>query len=332
MYGTSTVVSTALRMNRSTFGERQTSILLNSAAQIRGRALASGTVVGVDDIEGFDWHRLLLRTGMQLYLYDCAYWRVTKEPARRGDQPPTLTIELYLPGRIRRQRDGTFMAPGGERVDPEEIVAIDAYQTPSDAKERLKMALEIETSLLKEWAAQTLAVISPRFLFKSPDQDIPATTEQATAHKNRVQEMMQSAVITLYNEQDLLPISPQPDPESHVRIEEVRRLVAMDSGIPPQLLGTRLDSSHRNFETLMRHFYEDTVMHESRRVVSAVRAQGAMPDFNITMDGHYALAQTRAENASVLQMRALSYRHLTQGGMDAAQAAEFTGFVDADAA
>ena len=318
------VVSTDLRLNWSPQMQRQTSVLLNAAAQIRGRALASGMVEGVDEVEGFDWHRVLLLTGRNLYLYDRAYWRITREPARQGDMPPTLTIEIYKEGDVRRQNDGTFRV-GNEIAPPEEIVAIESYQEPSSASERLRKTLDIEKSLFTSWDAQTNRIVEPRYIFRSPDNSIPSEPKKLEDHKKRIESGMRGPIFLLYENELLEAISPQADPESHARIEEVRRTVAVDSGIPPQLLGTKLDSSHRNFETLMRHFYEDVVLHEAKRVMSAVRAQGAFPEFGIKFEDHYALAQTRSENAAELRTRTLAARDLTQAGISPEDALEMVG-------
>ena len=323
--GYTPIYSTSPAAREFAVGELVTSPILNAAAHIRAGAVSGGNPIGVDGIQDrLDWRGLLYATERSLYLNGCAFWRIQRG-RRAPDMDAELTITLYQT--LARNANGDYASVDGV-IPPDEIVEMRGYENPLRAVARLKDILTLEAQILQGWGASAKAVVNPRYILTRPNTTPPANDAQVKAQRDRFEELLDSAVVPLFGEEMFAPLPAAADMDSIAKMNEVRRIVSMDSGVPSQLLGSPENAQYAQLTQIMRAFYEDTIRYEVERIGSAIRAQGALPDFAIDISGHYAVAETLREQAATQVLRAGVLKRLTDAGMPLAQALAISGVAE----
>ena len=271
--------------------------LLNVAAKLRAQAVSGAKVIGIDGAaEDLDWIDLLYRTERALYLNDCAFWHIQGVRAA-SDQPRALTITFYPI--LNPQTGGNFTNPKGEVIPAEEVVVMPSINNPPRAVDRLKSILSLEKSTIDSLQVGSDSVVNPRYILKMPKANAPITPTEGKTKKDEIVKNMDSPLFITYGAEDFSAMPMPVNAEATEKLRETARFISADSGVPSQFLGTVDGSQYSNLLVIMRTYYEDTIRPETRRIVSAVRAQGAFPDFDLDLTDHYSFAQTEMEKADV---------------------------------
>lgn len=324
-YGVSTF-STAPQRSMLTQPLLETkSILLLAAAQKRATAVSSGIVRGVDKVEDVGWNRIIWITEFEVYLNGCAYLRL-RERFITADMPVAFEVSVYRNGQILRQKDGNYKdAIKGELIPASEIAAIESLLSPPKATQRLATILKLEGQTYKAWNSVQTDIVKPRYVFTFPNQQSPETKAEADENRTALNNSLTYEAIPIYGENSVAALPVPKDEHSAGQMEEWRRIISADSGVPAQELGSPNSAQYANLITLQRAFYEDTIMSEVRLIQEAVRRQGMLPDFTIDISNHYAFNQSRAERALERDRNALVFERLTRGGVDVDAALEMSG-------
>ena len=324
-YGVATFSSSPSRNRLTQSFVPVTSILLRSAAQVRANAVSSGLVLGVEGVEDIGWHKAIFLSEWEVYLNGCVYWRIRRRFVA-ADMPVRFEVNVYRYGQITRASNGDFKdATTGETIPANEIAEIQSLLSPPRATERLKDILKLESGAYDAWNALTGSIVKPTYVFTFPDSQMPKTPELANQDRENINNSLKWAAIPTYGNNAITALPSPKDEHTASLIEELRRAVSADSGVPAQQLGSPNSAQYANLGHLQRAFYEDVIGSEVRLIQEAVRRQGMLPEFTIDLSNHYAYNQSRAERALELDRRALVYERLRRGETDQATALELSG-------
>ena len=323
--GTPAVFSTEPILRKLTLGDLVTSPILNAAAHIRAAAVSGGAPTGIDEVvDNLDWRNLLYLTERSIYIRGASYWHI--EAGRSAyDMDAALTITHY--DSLIKNANGDYKASVGvsKTIPAAEVVAITSPQNPPNAATRLTDALSLEAAILKGWRASASAVVNPRYVYQQPAETPPRDTDEQKRQRDLFEGLLTTAVVPIYGEDIFAPLPAPTDTESLSKMNEVRRIVSMDSGVPAQLLGSPENAQYANLTNLFRGFYEQTVRYEVERIGSAVREQGALSDFAIDISQHFSIAQAQHELAATAVLRANALARLVSSGVGLDDALEMAG-------
>ena len=293
-------------------------ILLNAAAAFRAEAVSEGEVVNAARVGMLNWKECLYQTEYSLYMQGCAYWRY------RTGVDGRFLIDLLEPTSVSVRRDGYYFE--GERIPPSEMVAFRRFISPPRAVDRLMQVSAIERSALSaiEKANKDMAT-KPRYWLHLKNARPPKTEEESAALNTRLAKAMGSVVAPTFGEEmlDVMPITR--DEQTPSDINEVRRWIASDSGVPPPLLGSPDSQTFANLGTLVNTFWTVIILPEAARIASAVRQQGVLPDFDINYSAAAALGQQRLERADLRNKQAAAFKQLRGAGVDWMPALKLSG-------
>ena len=298
--------------------------LVNAAAQERAKAVSQARVDGVAELAPMNWRDILFQTELDLYLEGQAFWRIVERPdgLLRIDALAVNAVRAVngVVGGVNDFGGGVYYRDsrtGREAsVAFADLVFFNRYIKPARAIDRLQDAMLLERATLKRMT-KDLATL-PLYHLHLPHVATPKDEDDASA----VRAVGKDVVITYRNE-ELNALNIPVNRQDALDLNEVRRLIAADSKVPPPLLASPDNQTYANLQALVRQFWTGEIVPEGMSIAGQVKQHGRIPDF--------ALDYTRVPAMRYeLSQQAEAYRRLRQGGMDEADARRLAGF-DTDA-
>ena len=155
----------------------------------------------------------------------------------------------------------------------------------------------------------------PRYWLHLKNARPPKNETESDALNKRLSKAMGSVVAPTFGEEmlDVMPITR--DEQTPSDINEVRRWLSADSGVPPPLLGSPDSQTFANLGSLLEAFWEVTVLPEAGRIAAAVRQQGVLPNLEITYDASPAMMPQKLRQAELRQKQAAAFGNLMRSGL-----------------
>ena len=308
-------------------------LLLASAARIRSTAFAQAEVLGADDLGVVNWHELLYETFYNLYMEGRAFWRF------RADNDGRPVIDCLSPNSVRRQGQMYAWDNLGrtELIDPMAMIMFTRYIKVRRAVDRLKLLMQTENAIYAGLAkASSDMAIRPRYVLTRPESPPPPPGKWGDLNK-QVAEAMSSGVAVVHGNNTLTAMPISRDVQTPADLNEVRRAISADAGVPAPYLSSPDNQTYANLQALDVWFWGGTIIPEARTLSGQVRQQGIrlqpqgsrpyptglLRDFRLSYNAVPAL---RVQ----LEQQARAFAMLTRGGMEVDEARSLSG-LDADA-
>ena len=264
---------------------------VNAAARELGRAISQAEVIGTGELVPMDWADILYRTTTDLYLEGCAYWHFV-------EGVEGVSLDIPQPGTISETSQGYWYTEFSRVIPSYDLIAFRSYHNPARAVDRLQTAMQVENNT---WAGINRAAkdsaFRPRYKMGLPIRQLSDENDEIASRKEvneKVTATMDSAVATLWEYEDgeqetLEPMQIPRDTQTPSDLNEVRRIVAQDSGVPPPLLGSPDAQTYSNLESLLTSFWVLTITPLAHSYVSKVRAHGRLPLFDLNLQDSPAM-------------------------------------------
>ena len=315
------------------------SIILNAALTRLGNEMAGARVVGIEDspYPNFPFRDMLKAMARRAYL-DGGWllWERLELTPMPDVQSPVYT--LFAPQDLQEIGAQPGVSPPtayrynrGNSQDAIEIPAeqIGIYQSqtrPPQADVRLRDAIKVELAAVSGQAQASQNAARPRLHIAIDHKNRRPAVDRALNNADGdtsgiakdVQETLSALtnadVVPTYAGETLNVLNYSADTQFGLVLNNIAQLVSADSGIPAPFLASTENLTFANIVQLTRVMYESVIIPLGKEFADVIRRRGTFPNFDLDFSQHYAVQQSAAERALLIDRIATAVERLVRAG------------------